>query len=161
MYKVKKQLDNILSKIIIFIMAFMVVNVLWQVFSRFVMKSPSSFTEELARYLLIWLGILGASYATGQKLHLAIDLLPTKLKGSRKLFLNIIIELCILIFSLFVMVIGGTRLVLITFDLNQISAALQIPLGYVYLVIPISGIIMSFYSLFFINVNIKQLKLKS
>ena len=161
MYKVKKQLDNILSKIVIFIMAFMVTNVLWQVFSRFVMKSPSSFTEELARYLLIWLGILGASYATGQKLHLAIDLLPTKLKGSRKLFLNIIIELCILIFSLSVMVIGGTRLVLITFEVNQISAALQIPIGYVYLVIPISGIIMSFYSLFFISVNIKQLKLKS
>jgi len=161
MYKVKKQLDNILSKIVIFIMAFMVTNVLWQVFSRFVMKSPSSFTEELARYLLIWLGILGVSYATGQKLHLAIDLLPTKLKGSRKLFLNIIIELCILIFSLSVMVIGGTRLVLITFEVNQISAALQIPIGYVYLVIPISGIIMSFYSLFFISVNIKQLKLKS
>ena len=131
MNKVKRQLDNILSKIVIFIMAFMVINVLWQVFSRFVMKSPSSFTEELARYLLIWLGILGASYATGQKLHLAIDLLPTKLKGKKKLYLDIIIELCILIFSLSVMVIGGARLMLITFDLNQISAALQIPLGYV------------------------------
>ncbi|GBD91961.1 sialic acid TRAP transporter permease protein SiaT [bacterium BMS3Abin04] len=159
MNKVKRQLDNILSKIVIFIMAFMVINVLWQVFSRFVMKSPSSFTEELARYLLIWLGILGASYATGQKLHLAIDLLPTKLKGKKKLYLDIIIELCILIFSLSVMVIGGARLMLITFDLNQISAALQIPLGYVYVVIPLSGLIMSFYSLFFISKNIKQLKI--
>jgi len=157
--KVQRKLDNILSKIVIFVMALMVLNVLWQVFSRFIMKSPSSFTEEFARYLLIWLGILGASYATGQKLHLAIDILPTKLKGSRKLYLDIIIELCVLLFSFTAMVIGGTRLVLITFDLNQISAALQIPLGYVYLVLPISGVIMSFYSLFFIVINIRQLKL--
>jgi len=158
MNKTKRLLDNILSKIVVFIMALMVLNVLWQVFSRFILNSPSSFTEEFARYLLIWLGILGASYATGQKLHLAIDILPTKLKGSRKLYLDIIIELCILIFSFTVMVIGGARLMLITFDLNQISAALQIPLGYVYVVIPISGVIMSFYSLFFIVKNLEQLK---
>jgi len=159
MKKVKKHLDSILSKIIIFIMAFMVVNVLWQVFSRFVLKNPSSFTEELARYLLIWLGLLGASYASGQKLHLAIDLLPTKLKGRKKIYLDIIIEFCVLLFSLTAMVIGGTRLVLITLELNQISAALQIPLGYVYLVIPLSGAIMCFYSLFFIDNNINHLEL--
>lgn len=159
MKKLKKRLDFILSRIVIIIMGLMVLNVLWQVFSRFILKNPSSFTEELARYSLIWLGLLGASYASGQKLHLAIDLLPTKLKGQKKIYLDIIIELCVLLFSITAMVIGGTRLVLITLELNQISAALQIPLGYVYLVLPISGAIMFFYSLFFIGINIKQLKL--
>lgn len=155
----KKQLDLILSKMVIFIMGVMVLNVLWQVFSRFILNNPSSFTEELARYLLIWLGLLGASYASGQKLHLAIDLLPTKLKGRQKIYLEIIIELCVVVFSLSAMVIGGTQLVLITLELNQISAALQIPLGYVYLIVPISGAIICFYSLFFIGINIKQLRI--
>ncbi len=158
MLKVKNKFDVILSNIVIVIMGFMVLNVLWQVFSRFILKSPSSFTEELARYSLIWLGLLSASYATGQKYHLAIDLLARKLEGRRKFFLEIFIELCILLFSFSVMVVGGIKLVIINLELNQISAALQVPLGYIYMVIPISGIIMCFYSLFFIAINMKQLK---
>ncbi len=153
---IKKKLDIILKWVLVFIMATMTINVLWQVFSRFVLQNPSSITEELARYMLIWLGILGASYVAGQKMHLAIDLLSTKLKGKSKSYLEIVIQLSILLFSFFVMVIGGFRLVQITLTLNQISAALQIPLGYVYMIIPISGIIMMFYAVTFIVEEIKK-----
>lgn len=155
---VKNIIDKILSWIVIVLMAIITINVLWQVFSRFVLQNPSSFTEELARYMLIWIGILGAAYVAGQKLHLAIDLLSTKLMGKSKSVLEIFIQLCIFIFSFFVMVIGGLRLVYITLQLNQISAALQIPLGYVYLVLPISGILMMFYSTYFIIDEIKKIK---
>ncbi|MCK4758607.1 MAG: TRAP transporter small permease subunit, partial [Candidatus Aminicenantes bacterium] len=64
--KIKKRVDTILEGILITVMAANVLNVLWQVFTRFVLRDPSSFTEELARYLLIWVGLLGASYAAGQ-----------------------------------------------------------------------------------------------
>ena len=154
--KIKNKLDTVLKWILVFIMAAMTINVLWQVFSRFVLQNPSSITEELARYMLIWLGILGASYVAGQKMHLAIDLLSTKLKGKSKSYLEIVIQTAILLFSFFVMVVGGFRLVQITLTLNQISAALQIPLGYVYIVIPVSGIIMMFYAVTFIVEEIKK-----
>ncbi|MCP5061226.1 MAG: TRAP transporter small permease [Ignavibacteriae bacterium] len=147
---IKTKIDNILKWMLVFIMATMTLNVLWQVFSRFVLQSPSSITEELARYMLIWLGILGASYVSGQKMHLAIDLLLTKLNAKNKSYLEITIQFFVLLFAFFVMVIGGIRLVQITLTLNQISAALQIPLGYVYSVIPISGLLMVFYSVTFI-----------
>ena len=153
---IKTILDVTLKWLLVFIMAAMTINVLWQVFSRFILQNPSSITEELARYMLIWLGILGASYVSGQKMHLAIDLLSTKLKGKNKAILEIIIQVSIFLFALFVMVIGGFRLVQITLTLNQISAALQIPLGYVYTVIPISGIIMMFYSVTFIIEELKR-----
>ncbi len=155
---IKTKLDIILKWLLVFIMAAMTLNVLWQVFSRFILQNPSSITEELARYMLIWLGILGASYVSGQKMHLAIDLLSAKLKGKNKAILEIIIQVLIFLFSLFVMVIGGFRLVQITLTLNQISAALQIPLGYVYTIIPISGIIMMFYSVTFIIEELKRKK---
>jgi len=155
---VKNIIDKILSWTVIVLMAIITINVLWQVFSRFVLQNPSSFTEELARYMLIWIGILGAAYVAGQKLHLAIDLLSTKLTGNFKSVLEIFIQLCIFVFSFFVMVIGGIRLVYITLQLNQISAALQIPLGYVYLVLPISGALMMFYSTYFIIDEIKKIK---
>lgn len=150
MMALKFKIDKVLKWVLVFIMAAMTLNVLWQVFTRFILQNPSSFTEELARYMLIWIGILGASYVAGQKMHLAIDLLSTKLTGLKKSNLEIFIQSMIFLFSLFVMVVGGLRLVNITLTLNQISAALQIPLGYVYSVIPISGVLMMFYSLTFI-----------
>jgi len=153
----KNKIDFTLKWLLVFIMAAMTLNVLWQVFTRFILQDPSSYTEELARYMLIWIGILGASYVAGQKMHLAIDLLSTKLEGKSKIYLEIFIQISILVFAFFVMVIGGIRLVSITLYLNQISAALQIPLGYVYTVLPISGVLMMFYSVFFIIEQVKNL----
>ena len=130
----------------ILLMGVNVLNVLWQVFTRFVLQHPSSFTEELARFLLIWVGLLGASYASGRKLHLAIEVMVAKLKGRARLWMEVLIQSLIFIFSLLVMVIGGIRLVTITLALSQISAALRIQLGYVYLVIPVSGLLIMFYA---------------
>jgi TRAP-type C4-dicarboxylate transport system permease small subunit len=156
--KIKSSIDFVLKWALIIIMAVITINVLWQVFSRFVLQNPSSFTEELSRYMLVWLGILGAAYVAGQKMHLAIDLLLTKLTGKPKSYLEIFIQLCIFTFALFVMVIGGVRLVYITLTLNQISAALQVPLGFVYLVVPLSGALMIFYSIYFISFEFKKIK---
>ncbi|MEE9431752.1 MAG: TRAP transporter small permease [Melioribacteraceae bacterium] len=156
---IKTKIDVVLKWMLVFIMATMTLNVLWQVFSRFILQNPSSITEELARYMLIWLGILGASYVAGQKMHLAIDLLSTKLNSKNKSYLEIVIQSFVFLFAFFVMVIGGFRLVQITLTLNQISAALQIPLGYVYSVIPISGILIMFYSFTFIVEELRKKKI--
>ncbi|MFO7446168.1 MAG: TRAP transporter small permease [Ignavibacteriaceae bacterium] len=160
MNSIKNTIDTVIKWALVILLGSMTINVLWQIFTRFILDSPSSFTEELARYSLIWVGILGAAYVAGQKMHLAIDLLPTKLTGRKKIILDIFIHTCVLLFAVFVMIIGGFRLVNITLTLNQISAALQMKLGYVYLVIPVSGIIISFYSIYFITEEFLLLKLK-
>ncbi len=147
---IKISVDKVLEWTLIVLMAANVLNVLWQVFTRFVLKNPSSFTEELARYLLIWVGLLGASYVTGRKMHLAIDVVINRLTGRARRLVEYLIEVSILVFAFFVMVFGGIRLVIITLTLNQISAVLRIKLGYVYLVLPLSGLILVFYSLLFI-----------
>jgi TRAP-type C4-dicarboxylate transport system permease small subunit len=127
-------------------MALMVVNVLWQVATRFILDDPSSYTEEVARYLLIWVGLLGAAYAAGRRSHLAIDLLPERLQGRRRHLLLLLIEACIFLFALLALVIGGSRLVSLTLLLGQSSAALGLPLGIVYLALPISGLLMMFFA---------------
>jgi len=147
MKKLRKILDASLRWTLIVLMATSVLNVLWQVFTRFVIRHPSSYTEELARYLLVWVGLLGAAYASGHKLHLAIDLFSQKLKPRSAAGLEVFIQLCILLFAVFVMVVGGIRLVGITLTLNQISAALQVKLGYVYMVLPLSGVLIAFYAI--------------
>jgi len=145
--ELRKKVDRILGIALAIIMAVMVVNVLWQVFTRFVMGSPSSFTDELARYLMIWVGVLGAAYISGRHMHVAIDLLPAKLNKEGQVRLKIFINWIIIVFCFFALVVGGLRLVYITFTLGQHSPALQIPLAVVYLVIPISGILIIYYKL--------------
>ena len=149
-------LTKVLRFILIILMAVIVLDVTWQVITRFILKNPSSFTEELAGFLLIWIGILGASYALHTRSHLGIDILTYKLKGAKKQTVEVVVYTIVLLFALFVMVVGGMRLVNLTFDLNQVSAAMGIPIGYVYLVLPVSGILMMFYSFGFILKAIRQ-----
>ncbi len=128
-------------------MSALVLDVLWQVFTRFVLSNPSSYTEELARYLMIWVGLLGAGFAAGKKMHLAVDLLPRKLSGQRAKILAAVIHSCALLFAISVLIGGGARLVWTMLHLGQTSAGLQLPLGYVYLAVPISGVLIAFYAL--------------
>ena len=74
----RKVIDRSVENILVLILSAMVVNVIWQVFTRFFTDSPSSFTDELARFLMIWLGLLGAAYVAGKNEHVAIDLLAKK-----------------------------------------------------------------------------------
>jgi TRAP-type C4-dicarboxylate transport system permease small subunit len=141
----RKTVDKILSNLLVIIMGAMVINVLWQVFTRFVMGEPSSFTDELARYLMIWLGILGAAYVSGKNMHVAIDVLPQRASPATQEKLKNIVAWIIMVFAFFALVIGGFRLVYITFVLEQQSAALQIPLALVYLCLPISGLLIIYY----------------
>ena len=151
MNQVKTRVDHVLGWTLVVLMGASVINVLWQVFARKILNDSSSFTDELARFLLIWIGLLGSAYAVGMRLHLAIDLLPTKLTGRAAVGLNLAIEGVVFLFGLVVMVIGGARLVGLTLLLGQTSAALQLPLGYVYLVLPLSGLIVMFYAGLFIT----------
>jgi len=146
MKRARAGLDRGLGGLLAVLMGVSVVNVVWQVFTRYVLRNPSSYTEELARYLLVWIGLLGAAYATGRGMHLAIDLVPAHLRGAGRRRLEIAIGLLVLVFALAGMVYGGSRLVWITLYLRQTSAALGIPLGYVYLAIPLAGLLMGFYA---------------
>lgn len=148
-----------INGIIITIIAFcLVICVTWQVIARYLLSSPSTVTDELARFLFMWVGLLGAAQATALKQHLAIDLLAEKLKGGKRLILELLIQSCIFAFATIVMVKGGWALTIKTFANQQITPALQIDMGYVYLVVPIAGALISFFSLISIVNTLTQKK---
>lgn len=147
MERIEKTLNKILELALVILMSTLVLDVLWQVFSRYLLSSPSSFTDELAGFLLIWVGMLGAAYVAGKREHLAIDILVQRSAPERQRKLQILIHSLVLLFALFVMVVGGVYLVYTRYVLEVKSAALQIPLAYVYLVMPLSGLIIMFYEL--------------
>lgn len=144
---IRKSIDKALEWILVFLLSFLVIDVLWQVASRYLMKSPSNFTDELAGYLLIWVGLLGAAYVAGKGEHLAIDLLLQKSSPKRKLKLQMIISVVVILFAMTVLVLGGSWLVYTRFYLSVKSSALGMPLGVVYLVLPVSGVLITYFEI--------------
>ncbi len=150
--------DLIFNRVIRFIEYFLVtlfalllLDVLWQVFSRYILSTSFSFTEEFARFSLIWLSILGAAYLNAKREHLSMDFLYRKFSAPTKKKVSILIELFIFLFALIVMVIGGFNLVYTTLHLEQLSGTLRIPLGYVYSIMPFSGLLIMCFSVYHIS----------
>lgn len=143
----RKKIEKILEWVLVFFMSILVIDVLWQVISRYVMNSPSNFTDELAGYLLIWVGVLGAAYVAGKREHLAIDLLIQRSSPQRKFKLEMTISVLVILFSVAVLIVGGTWLSYTRFYLEVKSSALGMPLGFVYLVLPISGVLIAYFDI--------------
>jgi TRAP-type C4-dicarboxylate transport system permease small subunit len=119
----------------------------WQVFSRYVLSDPSSFTEELARFLLIWLTLLGAVFAYRHKIHLGLDMFYRQGSLTQRKWMYFIIHSCVAAFSINILIIGGFSLVNMTEQLGQTSPVMGIDISKVYWAIPASGILTTFYAL--------------
>lgn len=147
MQKITNILDAVLKNILIILMVALVSAVSWQVISRYGFTSPSSWTEEVARFLLIWIGVLGAAWAVRTGVHLGLDVLPAKLTGSSAKALKLFTLLVVVGFSVSVLIIGGGGLVVLTWELKQYSAVLGLPIAFVYSVIPSAGVLICFYAI--------------
>lgn len=143
----KAKIDNTLGWFLAILLAVMVADVLWGVFTRYAIGYQSSWTDELARFLMIWVGMLGAAYASGKNMHIAIDLLPQYLNDKNKRRLDIFISATVILFVLGVFIIGGSRYVYISYTLGQTSPAIKLPMGLVYSVFPVSGILIIYYKI--------------
>lgn len=147
MHAVLRQLDRILAVFLMILMAAIVVDVTWQVLSRFIVGNPSSVTEEIARFLLIWIGLLGAAYAFRTHAHLGLDLVTSQLPMQKRVLAEVASQMVSFLFAALVMVYGGIKLVSLQLELGQTSAALQVRMGYVYMVIPLAGVLICIYAI--------------
>lgn len=138
--------DSWLKFALILLSMVLVLSTTWQVVSRYLLGDPSSWTEELARFALIWAGLLGAVYAYRTHAHIGIDVLTRKLSERNRAVLEVFSALCVIAFALSVAVVGGTNLVLIAAMLEQTSAALGWKMAWVYSVVPISGLLLVWYA---------------
>lgn len=134
-----KKIDKFVMAIMALIMLALVCSAVWQVFTRFVLKSPSLFTEEFSRYALIWATMLGAAYAFSKDMHLSLVLVKDKVKGKAKSVLFVFNELVVWFFAAGILFWGGMSLC--TRNTEQVSAILRVPMNIIYAVIPIAGVI--------------------
>ena len=142
----RNRLDSFLTNLLIILMSVMVLSTLLQVFARFINLNVP-FTEELTIYAMMWVTLFGSAYAFGLRKHIAIDALISIIDDSLKWKLEIVIELLVAVFAILILILGGSWFTYITFKLGQLSPVIEIPKGWVYLALPVSGLIILIYNM--------------
>ena len=138
MKKVEKVLDTVMRFLMALAMLTLLVFGTWQIFTRWILGNPSTFTDELLRYVLIIAGFIGSAYCFYRDEHLALTLITDKARGSFKLVLDIFIEACILFFVIYVFIFGGIKL---ANTATNVSSVMHIPMKTLYMIEPICGIL--------------------
>ncbi|WP_101845264.1 TRAP transporter small permease [Halobacillus sp. Marseille-P3879] len=152
MYKFKRWVDLVLLTVASLLILFLFTGAIWQVFTRFVLKDPSIMTQEVLRFSLIWIALIGATYAFGQNEHLALTFLKDKLKGSVHKGLQWFINFLVIAFALFVLVIGGFKIAAAT--MAELSPIMGVPMGLIYGILPVCGVIVVYYQI--VNMTLRN-----
>ena len=138
----------------LFVLGFLMIAVVAaQVFFRYVLNHSLFWSEELARYILVWLTFLGATAAYRRGVHPRIDLFAARLGGRGAGYMRIAAHLVAAAFS-GVLVVYGAQFAY--FVRLQISPALQIPKLTVMLVLPLSGLVMLLHATAAISAEIGE-----
>ena len=137
MKKIDKIIDDVMKALMALSMFSLVVGGFWQIFTRWILKDPSTFTEEFMRFMLIWASMLGSAYCFYKDKHLTLDLFKNKAKGKGVIIINVFIEAMILFFITYVFVYGGFRQAI---GSTNFSPVMQIPYKFLYMILPISGV---------------------
>lgn len=144
MIAIRKLLDKCLEIVCSVVFVAMILVVLYQIFVRAVLGNPNTITEEFVKFSLVWLSLLASAYVVGKRSHLSVSLLSEHLNLKNQKILDTIVQLLFVIFAAVVMIFGGFKAVSVT--MGQLSPSLGIPMGIVYLSVPVSGILILIYS---------------
>jgi len=148
----RKNLDKVLEGICCILLVFMTFAATWQVVSRYILNNPSTATEELTLISFVWMALFAAAYVFGKRDHMKMSFILDKLSERNQLAFKVFAEVVVLAFAMLVLVFGGIKIS--GLSMAQTSSSLEIPMGYIYFALPLSGMITSIYNI----INIFELK---
>lgn len=142
----KLMIDRILGIVCVALFMALVVVVTWQVFARQVLLEPSQWSESLARYLFVWVGLLGATLVFGERGHIAIDVAVRRLPAMPQRIVGLLVQGLVIAFAAYILVFGGLRATENAWHQNL--SGLPTTIGPWFLVMPISGVLIVIYSIY-------------
>lgn len=144
-----KQLRSILNQILNVLAGVsflaMVALTCWQVFTRYILQNPSSWSEELVSYLFAWMALLGSSIVVGERGHMNIPILVDKMGPAAKKALSIVAEVIACLFAGIILVFGGVQIT--NLAMGQMTSSLGVPIGVFYVVLPLCGVLNMLFTL--------------
>ena len=140
---IRKVINTVIKIACILLFGFMVIIGTYQILVRYIFNNPSTISEELLTYSFTWMSLFAAAYVFGKREHMRMGFLADKLSEKKLTILNVVIEIITIAFALIVMVYGGISIT--SLSMTQKTASLGIPMGYIYIVIPITGVVIALY----------------
>lgn len=116
----------------------------WQVFTRYILQTPSPWSEELVSYLFGWMALIGASLVTGERGHMNIPVVVEKMGVRAQKFFLILAEVIAFLFSVIILVYGGMKIT--SLAMGQLTSSLGVPIGIFYIVMPLCGVLNMIYT---------------
>ena len=123
----------------------MVVLTCWQVFARYVLDNPSTWSEELVGFVFAWMSLFGACLVTGERGHMNIPILVDMAPGRAKKALLCLGEIIAFVFSAVILVYGGMQIT--SLAMGQMTSSLGVAIGVFYVVMPVCGVVNMIYTL--------------
>ena len=117
----------------------------WQVFTRYVLDNPSTWSEELVGYVFAWMSLFGACLVTGERGHMNIPILVDMAPGAVKKALLCLGELIAFAFSAVILVYGGMQIT--SLAMGQMTSSLGVAMGVFYVVMPVCGVVNMIYTI--------------
>ena len=142
--RVSKGLDRFCILLLVLITVMMTVSLVIMIFGRNFFNTAFASLEEISRFTFVWLTFIGAAIAFKRKEHMGMDFIVSKLKGKIAIYVEIVQDIfALILFALFIYY--GTELAVL--NISVVSLQSGIPMGYVYAIIPISGLLMAIHAL--------------
>ena len=145
--KLNDALSAALKLLLVAVFLLLVLDVIWGVGSRYLFGTQASWSEELARLLMVWLALLGAALAAREDRHLGLDVIVRTWPEDIQRLGRLLVAVLIIIFAGGIMTWGGVQLVEQRFASGQTLPALGIARGWFYLALPVSGSLITLFML--------------
>lgn len=145
MEKVYNIVTKFLKIAIVIVFSILVASCVLQVFTRFILNSSLSWTEELARYTFIWANMLGAILCTKNKSNATVSVITDNLSIENQLLLRKIVNVLSIIIGLILLSYGSKVAWAVR---TQLSPALRISMSFVYGAAPVFGALLVFYCIY-------------
>lgn len=140
----RKVLDKVLEFICCTLLVVMTFTATWQVVSRYVFKSPSTWSESVTLISFVWMSLMAAAYVFGKQEHMQMTFIFDKFNPANQKKIKILTEVIIFAFALCVLVFGGFKISML--EMGQKEASLGIAMGYIYMALPLSGLLTCMYN---------------
>ncbi len=146
MQGIRTVLDKVLTFVCVALFVEMTIVGAYQIITRYFFNSPSTVSEEIVTYSFTWLSILSAALVFGKRGHLCMTFFSGKFTGSKKLYLDIFSEITVVLMAVLLLIYGGYIMAMENID-QTLSALVMLTVGEMYIVLPLSGVIICIYGL--------------
>ena len=145
MHKLRNGIMKALGLVIIALFILMTLVGSYQIITRYFFNRPSTVSEELLTYSFTWMSLLASAYVFGKRDHMRMGFLADQLTGTARKYLEIFIDLLTFALAAVVLVYGGISITKLT--MIQMTASLRVPMGYIYVIVPVTGVLIMIFSL--------------